>query len=147
MIFTFIYKLFQIHFPTNSLSHSLSYLNIISSFFLTTIHFSTFFYSTPDYYNRKKNFEKWIVAHQTWWATVHEPKKNLGIGNLLEWLFLVSFSIIEKILLLHRPLEMLLVPYFCHHKSRYTTTEIAPITLKIVVIQCLLFQILSLKFP
>ena len=44
----------------------------------------------------------------SWWATVHEPKKNLGIENPLEWLFLVSFSIIENILLLHRPLEMLL---------------------------------------
>ena len=23
-------------------------------------------------------FEEWTVAHQTWWATVHEPKKNSG---------------------------------------------------------------------
>ena len=47
----------QIHFPTNSLSH----LNSISSFihyslfilFLVTAHLLTFFYSIPDYYNRK----------------------------------------------------------------------------------------------
>ena len=35
---TFIYPLFQIHFPTDSLFHSLSHLNIISSF----IHYSFF---------------------------------------------------------------------------------------------------------
>ena len=34
MTFTFIYKLFQIHFPIDSLSHSLSHLNIISSFII-----------------------------------------------------------------------------------------------------------------
>ena len=33
----------------------------------------------------------------------------MGIENPLEWLFLVSFSIIEDILLLYRPLEMLSV--------------------------------------
>ena len=58
MTFTFFYQLFQIHFPTDSLSH----LNIISSFiiyyFLTTTHLQTFFYSTPNYYNRKKGFEE-----------------------------------------------------------------------------------------
>ena len=78
--FTFNYLLFQIHFPTYSLSHSLSHLNIIYSFiiysFLIIIHFSTFFYSIPYYYNRKKIFEEWIVAHQTWWATLHEQKKK-----------------------------------------------------------------------
>ena len=78
--FTFNYLLFQIHFPTYSLSHSLSHLNIIYSFiiysFLIIIHFSTFFYSIPYYYNRKKIFEEWIVAHQTWWATLHEQKKT-----------------------------------------------------------------------
>ena len=94
MTFAFIYKLFQIHFPTNSLSHSLSHINIISSFiiyfFLTTTHHSTFFYSIVDYYNRKKSFEEWTVAHQTWWATVHEQKKIQGIESPLETIFLVS---------------------------------------------------------
>ena len=49
---------FQIQFPTDSLSHTLSHLNIIfhSLFilFLITTHLPTFFYSIPDYYNRKK---------------------------------------------------------------------------------------------
>ena len=56
--FTFIYPLFQIYFPTDSVSH----LNIIYSFiiyfFLITTHLPTFFYSTPNYYNRKKGFEE-----------------------------------------------------------------------------------------
>ena len=34
MAFTFIYPFFQIHFLTDSLSHSLSHLNIISSFII-----------------------------------------------------------------------------------------------------------------
>ena len=34
MTFTYIYLLFQIHFLTDSLSHSLSHLNIISSFII-----------------------------------------------------------------------------------------------------------------
>ena len=95
------------YFSTNSLFH----LNIISSFiiyfFLTTTHHSTFFYSIVDYYNRKKSFEEWTVAHQTWWATIHEPKKFPVIENLLETLFMVLFSIIENILPLRIPLEML----------------------------------------
>ena len=109
MTFIFIYQLFQIHFPIDSLSH----LNIIYSFiiyyFLTTTRLPTFFYSTSNYYNRKKKgFKEWTVAHQTWWATVHEQKKFRGIESLLEILFLVSLSIIESILFLATPLEMLL---------------------------------------
>ena len=46
-------------------------------FFLTTTYLPTFFYSTSNYYNRKKAFEEWTLAHQTWWATVHEPKKKI----------------------------------------------------------------------
>ena len=60
---SFTYQLFQIYFPTDSLSH----LNIISSFifyllffFLTITHFPTFFYLIPDYYNRKKIFKEAI---------------------------------------------------------------------------------------
>ena len=77
----FNYQLFQIHFSINSLFHYLFHLNIISYslfiYFLTTTHLPTFFCLIPDYYNRKKKktFEEWTVAHQTWWATVHEPKK------------------------------------------------------------------------
>ena len=48
-----------------------------------------------------------MVAHQIWWATVREPKKIQGLENLLETIFLVSFSIIENILLLATPLEIL----------------------------------------
>ena len=86
--FTFIYPLFQIHFLTNSLSHSLSHLNIIFSFiiysFFNNYTYSNNFYSTPNYYNRKKGFEDWTVAHQTWWDTVHEPKKFEDIEKRLE---------------------------------------------------------------
>ena len=56
--FTFIYPLFQIHFPTDSLSH----LNIISSFiiyyFFNNYISSNIFYSIPNYYNRKKDLKK-----------------------------------------------------------------------------------------
>ena len=60
MTFTYIYPLFQIHFLRNSLSHSLSHLNIISSFIIYSFFnnytsFNIFFYSTHYYYNRKKN--------------------------------------------------------------------------------------------
>ena len=58
MIFTFIYQLFQIHFLTDSLSH----LNIIYSFiiyyFFNNYTSSNIFYSTSNYYNRKKGFEE-----------------------------------------------------------------------------------------
>ena len=112
MTFTYVYLLFQIYFPIDSLFHYLSHLNIISSFIIYSLFnnyiSSNIFYSTLDYYNRKKKIEEWTIAHQTWWAIVHQPKIILGIENPLEWLFLVSLSIIENILLLHRPLEMLL---------------------------------------
>ena len=39
-------------------------------------------------------------------------KKILDTENPLEWLFLIPLSIIENILLLHRPLEMLLLGYW-----------------------------------
>ena len=41
----------------------------------------------------------------------------------------------------------LLVPYFSLHKTRYTTIAMALIILKIVIIQCLLFEIVFLQFP
>ena len=34
------------------------------------------------------------MAHQTWWATVHEQKINCNLENPLGILFLVSFSIL-----------------------------------------------------
>ena len=40
-----------------------------------------------------------------------------------------------------------LVTYFCPHKNKYTTTANDPITLKIVITQCLLFQIIFSQFP
>ena len=62
MTFTFIYQFFQIHFPIDSLFHSLSPLNIISSFiiyyFFNNYTSSNIFYPTPNYYNRKKGFEE-----------------------------------------------------------------------------------------
>ena len=118
MTFTFIYQFFQIHFPIDSLFHSLSHLNIISSFiiyyFFNNYTSSNIFYPTPNYYNRKKGFEEWTIAHQPWWATVHEKKKKIqGIESPLETLFLVSLSIIESILLLATPLKMLLPWIIC----------------------------------
>ena len=44
------------------------FINYLFFFYLTTIHLPTFFYSTPNYYNKKKAFEEWTVAHQTWWV-------------------------------------------------------------------------------
>ena len=46
----FSYQLFQIHFPTNFLSQSLSHLNIISSFILYFFHHLFFLYSFPQLY-------------------------------------------------------------------------------------------------
>ena len=58
VLLPFIYPLFQIHFLTDSLSYSLSHLNIISSFIISSFFnnytSSNIFYSPLDYYNRKK---------------------------------------------------------------------------------------------
>ena len=77
-------------------------------FFLTTKHFPTFFYSTPDYYNRKKiwrinNSPSNLISYCSWVKKIFGYRESIGVV-----FFLVSFSIIENILLLHRPLEMLL---------------------------------------
>ena len=60
--------------PSNRFSISFKYyfFNSLFILFLTTTHLPTFFYTTHHYYNRKNVFEEWIVAHQTWWATVEE---------------------------------------------------------------------------
>ena len=79
---------FYLYLPTFSNTHSNRFSILCSiSFkyyffhslfilFLTTTHLPIFFYTTHHYYNWKNVFEEWTVAHQTWWATVHEPKKK-----------------------------------------------------------------------
>ena len=118
MTFTFIYQFFQIHFPIDSLFHSLSPLNIISSFiiyyFFNNYTSSNIFYPTPNYYNRKKriwrmnNSSSALMSYCSW-----VKKKIQGIESPLETLFLVSLSIIESILLLATPLKMLLPWIIC----------------------------------
>ena len=89
--FTFDYPLFQIHFSTDSLSHSLSHLNIIYSFiifFFLQLHiFQHFFIQYLIIIIDKKIFEEWTVANQTLWATVHEQKKKPVLERLLEHSF------------------------------------------------------------
>ena len=108
----FTYLLFQIHFPTDSLLFSSSHLNIISSFILYSFFnnytsSNIFFIQYLIIIIEKNIFEEWTVAHQTWWATVHKPKKISGIESLLESHFVGLLSIIESILCLESLLEML----------------------------------------
>ena len=81
------YSLFQIHFSTDFLSHSLSHLNIIFSFIIYSFFnnytsSNIFFIQYLIIIIEKKTFEEWTVAHQTWWATVHEQKKS---GYRVHW--------------------------------------------------------------
>ena len=109
----FNYLLFQIHFLTNFLSHSLFHLNIISSFiiylFFNNYTFSNiFFIQYLIIIIKEKTFEEWIVAHQTWWVTVDEQKKKIpGIESPLKTIFMVSFFIIKIFMHLATSLEML----------------------------------------
>ena len=84
------------HFNRFSISFSISFkyyfFHSLFILFLTTTHLPIFFYTTHHYYNWKNVFEEWTVAHQTWWATVHEPKKNPCLPNLLEHPQCTSFS-------------------------------------------------------
>ena len=93
------------HFPIDSLSHSLSHLNIISSFIIYYFfnNYTSFniFFSTPNYYDRKKGFEEWTVAPQTWWATVHEKKKKPVLEKLLEHSFPLFSNFTLYILAMH----------------------------------------------
>ena len=57
------------------------------------MHLPTFFYSIPNYYNRKKHLKN---------------EQYNGIENLLETIFMVPLSIIEIFIYLTIPLEMLL---------------------------------------
>ena len=75
VIFTFIYQLFQIHFPINSLSHFLSHLNIISSFIIYYF-FNNYTSSNIFLFNTliiivEKKIWRMNSSYQTWWATVH----------------------------------------------------------------------------
>ena len=80
MAFSFYLPTFSNILLTDSLSHSLSHLNIISSLivysFFNNYTFFNIFYTTYHYYNRKNVFKEWTVIHQTWWAIAHELKKK-----------------------------------------------------------------------
>ena len=77
--------IFTFYLPTfsNTLSNRFSITFSISFKYYFFIHYLFFFnnYTSSNifllnYYNRKKKtFEEWTIAHQTWWVTVHEPKK------------------------------------------------------------------------
>ena len=56
------------------------------------MHLPTFFYSIPNYYNRKKHLKN---------------EQYNGVENLLETIFMVPPSIIEIFMHLATPLEML----------------------------------------
>ena len=60
----FSYPLFQIHFPTDSLSHSLSHLNIISSFIL----YSFFIIIYSFYIHYQQLYFQWKVLYSQYFS-------------------------------------------------------------------------------
>ena len=111
------YSLFQIHFSTDFLSHSLSHLNIIFSFIIYSFfnNYTSFNIFFIQYLIiiiiEKKNFEEWTVTHQTCWVTVHEKKiwYRESIGEWTITYFVGLGSKVERILCLALLSEMLSV--------------------------------------
>ena len=106
---------FYFYLPTfsNTFSNRFSisvkyYFFIHYLFFFEQLHiFQHFFYSISDYYNRKKKIWRMNSSPSDLMSYCSWAKKNSRLENLLETIFWVSFSIIENILLLATPLEIL----------------------------------------
>ena len=78
-------------------------------FFFQQLHiFQYFFIQYPIIIIEKNIWRMNNIAHQTWWATVHETKKIPSIESPLKTIFMVPLSIIEIFMHLITPLEMLL---------------------------------------